>query len=489
VRLANRDPYAFDNPILRGKLPTRSPATYWRSGGMSVFDRTGRETRLSFSAADVLRGWDQDPRGWLTAGLRQVEGGKSYIVEHTSVNPVHPLHLAAARGSLVGHALITLLRFAGADVSARYFVNDLGKQVRFAAWIADRVRWERIPPHVRYDEAVGILYAFVNMYHGNRARDLVLLEQRFPWIAEVVRLDRTHEGDSLEAHLARAATSNFQAEIPKMLAHAASDLARIGAKIDEWEFESRAEYIAGADDLPRVAGLRVVTINGMICLASRAGVVPVQRTDGRSTYFLRDFANFMRRPQSAHVIHVIGVDQNLLQSTLHTVAGAYDRSVEHVSIGPVRVAGRKSSARQARLLTFSDAVRHGGPDGLRDLMLSILLRRRTVEMDIALAMAPRQLRVILEAEQRMSDYRATRYRSAVAEPDLEVLCLRVPGILAAALRSRHVHPVARALVAVSRAYVLADRSQSVHPATHAAFTHVFETLAIACGRHEYKETM
>ena len=53
-------------------------------------------------------------------------------VEYVSANPTGPLHVAHARGAVVGDALVNLLRKAGYDVTSEYYINDAGNQIELA---------------------------------------------------------------------------------------------------------------------------------------------------------------------------------------------------------------------------------------------------------------------------------------------------------------------------------------------------------------------
>lgn len=52
-----------------------------------------------------------------------------FLVEYVSANPTGPLHIGHARGAAYGSALVNLLRAAGYDVYAEYYVNDAGNQI------------------------------------------------------------------------------------------------------------------------------------------------------------------------------------------------------------------------------------------------------------------------------------------------------------------------------------------------------------------------
>jgi arginyl-tRNA synthetase len=66
-----------------------------------------------------------DPERWGQAE----PSGQRVNVEFTSANPTGPLHVAHGRGTVLGDALCRLLRAAGDQVTAEYYINDAGNQV------------------------------------------------------------------------------------------------------------------------------------------------------------------------------------------------------------------------------------------------------------------------------------------------------------------------------------------------------------------------
>ncbi len=84
--------------------------------------------------------------------------GKKVIIEHTSANPIHPLHIGHARNAFIGDALSRIFRFAGYDVSTRFYVDDCGKQVAVLALAFDLVG-RKVPRNVKVDHYFGVLYS------------------------------------------------------------------------------------------------------------------------------------------------------------------------------------------------------------------------------------------------------------------------------------------------------------------------------------------
>ena len=78
-------------------------------------------------------------------GDSEMGRGEAVNVEYVSANPTGPLHVAHARGAVVGDALASLLEKAGYNVTREYYVNDAGAQVDTLARSA----------YLRYREALG----------------------------------------------------------------------------------------------------------------------------------------------------------------------------------------------------------------------------------------------------------------------------------------------------------------------------------------------
>src|SRR5260370_6748799 len=100
--------------------------------------------------------WRERLRECLKQGIAygdsQVGAGAKVNVEYVSANPTGPLHVAHARGAVVGDALANLLAKAGYAVTKEYYINDAGAQVgkrgqstylRYREALVDHI--ERIP--------------------------------------------------------------------------------------------------------------------------------------------------------------------------------------------------------------------------------------------------------------------------------------------------------------------------------------------------------
>ncbi|MEM3640407.1 MAG: arginine--tRNA ligase, partial [Candidatus Bathyarchaeia archaeon] len=59
-------------------------------------------------------------------GLVENDKPLKIIVEHTSVNPLHPIHIGQARNPMLGDALVRMLKSRGHKVSCHYYIDDVG---------------------------------------------------------------------------------------------------------------------------------------------------------------------------------------------------------------------------------------------------------------------------------------------------------------------------------------------------------------------------
>lgn len=69
---------------------------------------------------------------------------KTIVLEHTSANPNGPFHVGRARNPIIGDTLARVMRAGGHDVTAQYYVNDMGKQAVILTWGSKNLKPEDI---------------------------------------------------------------------------------------------------------------------------------------------------------------------------------------------------------------------------------------------------------------------------------------------------------------------------------------------------------
>jgi arginyl-tRNA synthetase len=96
-------------------------------------------------------------------GSSAIGEGAAVNVEYVSANPTGPLHIAHARGAVIGDALASLLAKAGHKVTREYYINDAGAQVDVLARST----------YLRYREALGEDIGVIpeGLYPGDYLKD------------------------------------------------------------------------------------------------------------------------------------------------------------------------------------------------------------------------------------------------------------------------------------------------------------------------------
>lgn len=89
-------------------------------------------------------------------GFVKTSEPKKIIVEHTSVNPLHPIHIGQARNPMLGDALAWILQYRGHMVSRHYYIDDVGRQSSVVAYGYDKLG--RPKPTEKADLFVGKIY-------------------------------------------------------------------------------------------------------------------------------------------------------------------------------------------------------------------------------------------------------------------------------------------------------------------------------------------
>ena len=67
-------------------------------------------------------------------GFVKTEKPLKIIVEHTSVNPLHPIHIGQARNPMLGDAVARMLKSRGHTVFRHYYIDDVGRQTAVTAY-------------------------------------------------------------------------------------------------------------------------------------------------------------------------------------------------------------------------------------------------------------------------------------------------------------------------------------------------------------------
>ncbi len=320
-------------------------------------------------------------------GSSDLAEGEKLNVEYVSANPTGPLHLAHARGAVIGDVMARLSEKVGFDVTREYYINDAGGQVDTLARSA----------YLRYREAFGEavtipegLYPgdyLVAVGQGLKARDgdTWLAAEEADWLpavrdyalAEMLKLIKTDlKVMGIEQHFTSEAALVAADKVSEAVA-ALSDMGLMyrgvleppkGQKPEDWEPREQLLFRSSdfGDDVDR----------------------PIQKSDGSWTYFANDIAYHYDKYQRgfAKMINVFGVDhagyvKRLRASVKAMTQGAGDLTVLTCNLVKLYRDGElvKMSKRSGNFITLGDVLEEIGSNVLRFV---ILTRRSDMPLDI-----------------------------------------------------------------------------------------------------------
>ena len=332
-------------------------------------------------------------------GDSSLGGGKQVNVEFVSANPTGPLHVAHARGAVVGDALAALLEKAGFEVTREYYINDAGAQVDTLARSA----------YLRYREAMGEDIGVIpeGLYPGDYLKSVgEALAQKMGdkwldadediWLGEIrtlaisMMMDTVREDlDSLGIHFDVFASENSLVEtgaVDKVLSHL-DQMGLIytgvleppkGKTPDDWEPREQTLFKASqfGDEVDRA----------------------VKKSDGSWTYFATDMAYHQDKYRRGFktMVNVWGADHGgyvkRMNAAVQAVTGGDGvLDVKICQMVHLKKDGEafRMSKRAGTFVTLSDLISEVGRDVVRFMMLT---RKNDSQMEFDLDKALEQSR-------------------------------------------------------------------------------------------------
>ena len=338
-------------------------------------------------------------RDGLAYGDSTVGAGRKVNVEYVSANPTGPLHVAHARGAVVGDALANLLLKAGYAVTKEYYINDAGAQVDTLGRST----------YLRYREALGESIGEIpeGLYPGEYLKEVgaaLAARDGARWVGKP-------EADWLPA-MRDFAIATLMAEIK-------ADLETMGVTMDVYSSE-RALVDSGAVDRAFQELVRQDLIyqgrleppkgkkpddwedrEQTLFRATRFGDEvdrPLKKSDGSWTYFANDIAyhHDKYRRGFADMIDVWGADHagyiKRMRSAVQAITGRQgELDVKVCQLVRVMKNGElvRMSKRAGSFVTLRDLLDEVGPDVVRFTMLT---RKNDAPFDFDLVKATEQSR-------------------------------------------------------------------------------------------------
>lgn len=340
------------------------------------------------------------------------------IVEHTSVNPLHPIHIGQARNPMLGDAVARMFAYRGHKVSRHYYVDDVGRQTAVIAYGYEKLG--RPKPAEKPDHFIGKIYTITScLVEINRLKRELELAKAFSTEYEIVKINRELDdwmsvafelrekypelfdmllekisGDKDPERRVNELNKAYEVgnEGAKQLIRGVCELclegfretlSRAGVSYDSWDWESDfvwsgrvTEVLQRLKQMPYVfviggvlefdAGKVVKALNLWDKLGLRKDyVVPsltLMRADGTTLYTTRDIAYTVWKFEKADkCINVIGMEQSLAQTQLKIALyalgyGQHADKLIHFAYNLVTLPGYKMSSRRGRYITLDEVM-------------------------------------------------------------------------------------------------------------------------------------
>jgi arginyl-tRNA synthetase len=307
--------------------------------------------------------------------------GKKLQVEFVSANPTGPLVIVSARAAAIGATLVNILRKAGYDVQAEYYVNDAGSQIaKLGVSLLTRFR-QRLGEDVPFPE------------DGYPGEYLVDIAREIP------------EGDArawLALGNAASVAAFGQAALERIMQRIQSDLEYFGVRYDNFFRESelyRDGEISRTLDVLKERGVVYEEEGAQWFRSAELGDEKdrvLVRSDGSPTYFLADSAYHFNKLHRGftEVIDLWGPDHHghikRLQSAAQ-VLGAPAGWPEVLIVQWVRLVEEgkvvSMSKRGGEFVTLRDLIEDVGTDAAK---FFFLMRKTSAHLDFNLTLARKE---------------------------------------------------------------------------------------------------
>ncbi len=319
-----------------------------------------------------------DPESY---GVTNAGKGKKIQVEYISANPTGRLHVAHARGAVIGSTLANVLKSAGFEVEQEYYLNDAGAQI-------DKFNRSLV---ARYMQSLG--------------NDVELPEDSYPGedVIAVAEKIRDSSGDNYDTDDPGALSDLGKAGIQLMIEGIKEDIESLRIDFDNW-FSEKSLFENG--QFEKCIGL----LKEMGYVGDRDGATwllnsnlgeekdnVLIRSNGTPTYFSTDIAyhydKFIQRKFDT-VIDVWGADHQgqvpRLKSAMKML-GTDPDNLEMILVQMVRFKKgetiEKLSKREGNIVPLIELVSEIGADACRFMFLS---RSHETQLDFDLDLAKKQ---------------------------------------------------------------------------------------------------
>ncbi|RLI16569.1 arginine--tRNA ligase [Candidatus Bathyarchaeota archaeon] len=351
-------------------------------------------------------------------GFVKTDKPSKIIVEHTSVNPIHPIHIGQARNPMLGDAIARMLKSRGHTVYRHYYVDDVGRQTAVIAYGYKKLGKPK--PKEKPDHFIGRIYTITScLIEINRLKkelerakavsateEIVKinkeldewvsiaaeLKEKFPELFENLlrKISEDENPEDMVNELNRAyeagdeRAKNLVREVSELCLEGFKEtLSRVGVFYDSWDWESELVWSKQVEDvLNKLKKTPYIFASGSVLefdaekvarefgLKRKLGLredheipsLTLVRADGTTLYTTRDIAYTLWKFKKAEkVINVVGMEQTLAQLQLKIALyalgyGNLADNVVHFAYNLVTLPGYKMSSRRGRYITLDEAI-------------------------------------------------------------------------------------------------------------------------------------
>lgn len=353
-----------------------------------------------------------------TYGFIKTSHPLKIIVEHTSVNPLHPIHIGQARNPMLGDAIARMLQFRGHHVFRHYYIDDVGRQTAVIAYGYKKL--DKPKPEEKPDHFIGKIYTVTScLIEINRLKKELELAKHVSvneeiakinkeldsWMAVAVELKEKHqslfnkllekisevENPESEINRLNQAYEAGEKELKKLIREVSGlclegfkeTLKRVDVSYDSWDWESDIVWSNKVSEVLQKLKTTpyIYTKNGVLEFNAEKAArdfnlkeklklredyeipsLTLVRADGTTLYPTRDTAyTIWKFSKAEKVINVIGMEQTLpqLQLKIALYALGYGKQAEnlvHFAYNLVSLPGYKMSSRMGRYITLDEAL-------------------------------------------------------------------------------------------------------------------------------------
>ena len=351
-------------------------------------------------------------------GFVKTDNPLKIIVEHTSANPLHPIHIGQARNPMLGDAIARTLKSRGHNVYRHYYIDDVGRQSAVLAYGYEKLGKPK--PEGKPDHFFGKIYTTTScLVEINRLKKELERAKAVSATEEIMKLNRElDDWISIAAELKEKYPELFEAllekigkdkdpettinelnkayergdEHAKQLIREVSELCLQGFKetlscaevfYDSWDWESeivwsnqvqtileklkKTPYVStpsGVLEFDAEKATQKLKLKKELNLRDSYEVpsLTLVRADGTTLYPTRDIAyTLWKFERAAKIINVIGMEQKLAQLQLKIALHAlgyrnYADNLIHFAYNLVNLPGYKMSSRTGRYITFDEVM-------------------------------------------------------------------------------------------------------------------------------------